>query len=1049
MAKIYIIIYSLYGHIKILAEEVKRGIEESGTGSTATIYQVPETLSDEIIKKMHGTKFDLPYITPAKLLEADGYLFGIPTRFGNVPAQIKAFFDACGGHWVTGALQGKFAGIFSSTGSQHGGQETTAYTALTWFVHQGINFAPLGYSTPELQDNTEVIGGSPWGAGTVAGADGSRQPSDKEKIIAQVQGKRFAQTLSTYVKGLTVVENEKRANGAEPYTISTSPLNDSQTTELSATPNFNVKQNDEETYQPTTTTTTRGIEQSTGSRDIESSGGDSSQNGIAICSQGDLDFNMEVKRTIKAPDIHSHANAHRHKSFLPFFPFVLFIISLNVPLFVPMNPVGSSAGISGSSSAGLGSQSGSKMIKAHVESVYLCNPSYKKMKLSGVSSGVVDSSAGLLSVSMLHNDGAGLQRSWGSEIDSEEMSVSKVLDVENLENTVAEETSYVNPNTSETDEIEDNATFRKTRTRTFVLKQPPKAIFFVSMNDNNSKVVLPGAKFAGSNWLLPAISRVLVRCVFGPVKLFALDVELLKVPGKTNSDKLISIKKIFYHIDGFGRTSIPSKFLGIIRSTFTSESSLNKAKLIAVNKNIIVNTVIEFESAEVALALAVGDKQMWVSKDHHQALLYTLLIGMTAHDLVDLLESYGGKMCFIGRNPSLYACDRCAIICFENVASKLAAFGSVLVFKGVSLCWAGLFLACCATCKQYGHTNGKCSISGNSGSCGKRVVTDLNCVYLASIYKKKQALVTRPVSFSGRTWASVVGAPLVCSSHGAGLILGSNKVGKPLPPVVNDLEKHLVNIESSLISLAGQIGELAKKLDLLVLAVPQPSPECQLLVASSSQNQGEDIVIGVGSEEVTSDKTVNTATVEDSFASLHVTKLENILEGLAACGLIWRIATCNIRDMNNLVLIFTETKLKDKTCLWLATKFDGVCVFSSDLNSGYVGAGVAIVMNNSLAKHMCKTSEVSGCLLCIRLLFKNKLLVLILGLYADAFLTVWFSQVAEINSLIMKAVNKSFFVILGGDFNKDSSHKCTSFKKCHDLGLINSLGVGPLTKQPT
>ncbi|KAG9294193.1 hypothetical protein G9A89_021552 [Geosiphon pyriformis] len=760
------------------------------------------------------------------------------------------------------------------------------------------------------------------------------------------------------------------------------------------------------------------------------------------------------------------------------------------------DPVGSSAGVLGLSSAGLGSQSDSKKIKVHVESVYSHGPLYKKMKLSGVSSGVVDLSAGPLSV--------------GSEVDSEEAGVSEVLDVKDLENTVAEEMSYVDPNASKTDNMKDNATPRKTCMRTFILEQPPKVISFTSISDNNSEVVLSGAKFAGSNWLPPAISRVLVHCIFGPVKLFALDIELSKVLGKTNSDKLISIKNFFYYIDGFRGALTSSKFPGIIRSTFTSESSLNKAKLMAVNENIIVNSdlkkiniyldwkviikeisvdlpksaieavfskfgvinsikiqliglwqkaVIEFESAEVAclivskwsvlvekdsvqVALTVGDKQMWVLKDYHQVLLYILLIGMTAHDLTDLLESYGGKMCFIGHNSSSYAHDRCAIICFKNEASKLAVFGLVLVFKKVSLRWAGLSLAHCTACKQYDHTSEECPIGGNSGSHGKKVMTNLDRVCLARIYKKKQAPVTCSVSFGGRTWVLVVDAPPVSSFHDAGLILGSNKAGKSLSPIVNDLEKHLVNIESSLISLAGQIGELAKRLDSLMPAVPQPSPGCQLPVTPPLQNQGKDIVIGVGSSEATNDEAVNTITVEDSSVSPHVTKLKNMLEGLAALVL-------SLSAYFDSLVLAGETKLKDKACPWLASKFDGVPVFSSGLNSGYVGIGVAIVMNNSLAKHVCNVSKVSSHLLFIRLLFKNKLLVLILGLYAGVSLTVWFSQTAEINSLIIKTVNKSFFVILGGDFNEDSSHKCASFRKCHDLGLINSLGVGPLAKQLT
>ncbi|KAG9299431.1 hypothetical protein G9A89_009383 [Geosiphon pyriformis] len=158
---------------------------------------------------------------------------------------------------------------------------------------------------------------------------------------------------------------------------------------------------------------------------------------------------------------------------------------------------------------------------------------------------------------------------------------------------------------------------------------------------------------------------------------------------------------------------------------------------------------------------------------------------------------------------------------------------------------------------------------------------------------------------------------------------------------------------------------------------------------------------------------------------------------------------CWHKDMNNLVSIFMESKLKKKVCPWLADKFDGIWIFTSGLNAGSLDTGVLIIVNFSLAKHICKVFEVPGQLLSIKLLFKNKLSVSILGLYAGASLVVWSFQACKINSFIVKAVNKSFFVILGGDFNEDGSHKCASFKKCFDLGLINSLRGSSFVKSPT
>lgn len=131
---IAIIIYSMYGHIAKLAEEMKKGVES--TGATAVIYQVPETLPAEVLTKMHAPpKNDYPIASPATLTEHNAYLFGMPTRYGNMPAQFKAFWDATGQLWGSGALDGKAAGIFQSTASQGGGQETTALNHMSTLVH--------------------------------------------------------------------------------------------------------------------------------------------------------------------------------------------------------------------------------------------------------------------------------------------------------------------------------------------------------------------------------------------------------------------------------------------------------------------------------------------------------------------------------------------------------------------------------------------------------------------------------------------------------------------------------------------------------------------------------------------------------------------------------------------------------------------------------------------------------------------------------------------------------------------------------------------------
>ncbi|KDQ27868.1 hypothetical protein PLEOSDRAFT_1056411 [Pleurotus ostreatus PC15] len=195
--RIAIVVYSMYGHVAKLAESVKGGLEKAG--GAAAIYQVPETLSDEILTKMHApAKPDYPIITPAKLTEFDAFIFGIPTRYGNFPAQWKSFWDATGSLWATGALAGKYAGLFVSTGTQGGGQESTALASMSTLAHHGIIYVPLGYATTfkQLTNLDEVHGGSPWGAGTFAAGNGSRQPSALELEIAELQGKMFWSTVS-------------------------------------------------------------------------------------------------------------------------------------------------------------------------------------------------------------------------------------------------------------------------------------------------------------------------------------------------------------------------------------------------------------------------------------------------------------------------------------------------------------------------------------------------------------------------------------------------------------------------------------------------------------------------------------------------------------------------------------------------------------------------------------------------------------------------------------------------------------------------------------
>lgn len=188
--KILIAYYSTYGHIATLAEQEAKGA--TAAGAEVKIAQIPETLSADVLTKMYAApKAAHPVVTHDDLKWADGILIGFPTRYGNPAGQFKAFWDSTGGLWQKGELVGKPVAVFFSTATQAGGQETTALTSFTNFVHHGMIIVPIGYSDPSLFNLTEVHGGSPYGAGTIAGPDGSRKPSTLELGVAEHQGKYF------------------------------------------------------------------------------------------------------------------------------------------------------------------------------------------------------------------------------------------------------------------------------------------------------------------------------------------------------------------------------------------------------------------------------------------------------------------------------------------------------------------------------------------------------------------------------------------------------------------------------------------------------------------------------------------------------------------------------------------------------------------------------------------------------------------------------------------------------------------------------------------
>ena len=195
MPKVLVLYYSTYGHIEKMAEAVAEGARE--TGAAVDVKRVPETAPPEIAKAAH---FKLDQAAPiaqiGDLAEYDAIIIGTPTRFGRMPSQMAAFLDQGGGLWARGVLNGKVGSAFGSTASQHGGQEVTLFSTITNLLHFGMIVVGLPYSFAGLTRLDEVTGGTPYGATTIAGGDGSRQPTENELAAARFQGKHVAEVAA-------------------------------------------------------------------------------------------------------------------------------------------------------------------------------------------------------------------------------------------------------------------------------------------------------------------------------------------------------------------------------------------------------------------------------------------------------------------------------------------------------------------------------------------------------------------------------------------------------------------------------------------------------------------------------------------------------------------------------------------------------------------------------------------------------------------------------------------------------------------------------------
>ncbi|KAG9296159.1 hypothetical protein G9A89_014751 [Geosiphon pyriformis] len=436
-------------------------------------------------------------------------------------------------------------------------------------------------------------------------------------------------------------------------------------------------------------------------------------------------------------------------------------------------------------------------------------------------------------------------------------------------------------------------------------------------------------------------------------------------------------------LDKMTGKSFQKKLMVIICASFTSEASLVQTmeKMRAVN--ILVNT--DLKKLTICLDRAVVVKEIPVRT-----------LAETVHAV---FSKFG----------SVVSIKMCAVVCFDSAVLIDAVMEITLVLKGVNLCWSYLSSAKCAKCENLCHTSLNCSVGGNVFSDGsvRRILSNDDKSRLASIYARCFASISCPVFFGDVSWANIVGRssfpPLpVCNGSTVSSVF--SKI-KPILMVSVELNNRFAALECSLVSLVECINRLAKRLDSSEPMVSWPSPGCQPLVTFSLQNQEVNIVMSESLGVTTNGLSA---------------KMDNA--GLQEDVVYWHM------ESGSMVSI-------------IMNKFDGVKIFSSGLDRKFLGAGVAIIMNNFLAHYVFKIKEISGCLVSVWLLFKSKLSVVILGLYASVFAETRFGQACKTNSVIAKAVNFFIFMVLSGDFNENGSRKSTSFKFCLDLELANSFSV--------
>ncbi|KAG9305775.1 hypothetical protein G9A89_001063 [Geosiphon pyriformis] len=621
------------------------------------------------------------------------------------------------------------------------------------------------------------------------------------------------------------------------------------------------------------------------------------------------------------------------------------------------------------------------------------------------------------------------------------------------------------------------------------------------------EVSLPPCKFffLDKVWVDPKIIKTQVEVTVK--KSFTLDINFSAVEEKLATAKTQVIKKLFSEINGFGEATTPSKFEGIIRSTFTSEESMKRAASLAREKGIIVNSdlkrqeihsdraivikkilmdtpkdmiiaavaefgeiksiyvqlvglwqkaVVEFAKSKQAsfliekdlvhVTMTVGDRKTWASRDWFRALLFTLPVGTTAHDLGNLLKEADGKTCIINQSFEMDNRVCCAVVGFDSEKKLEAAFRTKPIFGGVRLFWARLGLVWCKKCGRFGHSALECNASDvfvptlSIALKKRRHVFSADHFHLAKLYVKKNVPISHSVAFGGKSWAQVVSLASSAggSSSGFGFGFGSSLLGAsslvgsaPSSPIDRSLlDAQLASLECSLELLADQVSGILRKLNFVELVLMVPSSDTPSLVGSVPVAPVLDSDMVLDGALMSPSPPPSNAELDAGFSSSSSKILTTKVGGLeskmlaleASVGSVLENVVCWHHNSGNLVSFVMETKLRSSTRPWIADKFDGVQIFSLGLDKSFI-------------------EEISGRVILVHLLFKNKLSVTVLGLYAGASPDICFRQASEVNSFIAKAVNASNFVVLDGDFNENESGRSANYGFCLGFGLSNSRGI--------